>query len=248
MKKKRGSSRYYILFIFLVVLLVSSTFGIKHLVRNLNFLQIKSIMVIGNKNLETEFLTNIMKDFIGENLFEVSKDDILIKYQNINRIADISISRKVPDKLVLNITEKIGYLYLKTTEGELFPITKNREILDNTQIFESEILPVVQTDFSSNDIHLGMKIDDEWLDEVYSLTEILDLFNVTEDISEIYYENEQNELILVQSSIGCRIIPGKEDLHQKIKRYKFLRDSGSFSKDSYIDLRFENKLIMNVRT
>jgi len=113
-RKKRGSSRYYILFIFLVILLGSSAFLIKILVRNLDFLQVKTILVTGNENLETEFLANIMKDFIGENLFEVSKEDVLPKYQNINRISDISLSRKFPDKLVLKVKEKYGYLYIKT--------------------------------------------------------------------------------------------------------------------------------------
>ena len=242
MRKKRGSSRYYILFIFFAIVLFSSACGIKYLVKNLDFFKIEKIIICGNKNLETEFLSNIMKDLIGKNLFDISKDDILPKYQNIIRIDDVSMKRKLPNKLVIKISEKVGYLYIKTREGELFPIAKDKVILDNTQVYENEILPIVQTDISIKELNFGQKLENEWLDRVFALSDVLQQKNMMDDISEIYYKNE--EIYLVQATIGYRIIPGKDNLEQKFGRYLVLRDNRNFSKNNIVDLRFEDKLIV----
>jgi cell division protein FtsQ len=242
MRKKRGSSRYYILFIFILILVVSSFSGVKYLLQNVDFFQIKFVEVIGNKNLEREFLSNISKDFIGKNLFKVSQEDIMQKYKNINRIKSIEVSRKLPNKLLIKITEKSGYLYIKSVEGELFPITKDKEILDNTRYFNSEILPVVTTNFPTKELEVGKIIKDEWINQIFSITEKLIELELLEDISEFYQNND--EIILVQSPIGYRIIPGTKDLIKKFKRYKFIRDNRSFSRNDCIDLRYENKLII----
>ncbi|MFO7895384.1 MAG: FtsQ-type POTRA domain-containing protein [Candidatus Cloacimonadales bacterium] len=241
MRKKRGSSRYYILFICIIFSLVAVGSGLKYLIKNLNILQIQSVTISGNRNLETEFLTNISQDFLGKNLYEISKTDVLKKYSNINRIKDISISRKLPNKLEITIEEKKGYMYLCSKEGELFPLTKDYEILDNTQYFHNEILPVISSDIPQNELIIGEKISSAWLQEVYSIAEVLSECNLFDDISEFY--RSSGEIVLVQSPIGFRIVLGQGDLKEKLERYKLLRDNRSFAKDSYIDLRFENKLI-----
>ncbi len=242
MRKKRGSSRYYIFFIFILMIIVSSFSGIKYLLQNIDFFQIKYVEVIGNKNLEKEFLSNISKDFIGKNLFKVSPEDIMQKYRNINRIKSIEVSRKLPNKLRIKISEKTGYLYVKSLEGEIFPITKDKEILDNTQYFDSEILPIVTTDLSSEELIVGQIIADDWIDQIFFMTEKLNELELLEDVSEFYREN--GEIVLVQSPIGYKIVPGTGDLITKFKRYKFIRDNRSFSRNDYIDLRYDKKLII----
>jgi cell division protein FtsQ len=241
MRKKRGSSRYYIYFICIIFLLVASASGVKYLLKNLDILQIKSVTIDGNQNLETEFLTNISQDFLGKNLYEISKNEVLEKYSNINRIKDVSITRKLPDKLVINLVEKKGYMYLRTKEGTLFPLTKELEVLDNTQYFRNEILPVISSDLAADDLQVGEKISDAWIAEVYEIAAVLSECDLFDDVSEFYQRD--GELILVQSPIGFRIILGQGDLTEKLQRYKLVRDNRSFAKDSYIDLRFENKLI-----
>jgi len=242
MRKKRGSSRYYILFVFIVVLLVSSFVGIKYLVQNIDFFQIKDVQVQGNRNLETEFLSNISQDFIGQNLFKVSPGDIMLKYSNINRIKSISVSRKLPDRLQIKIEEKSGYFYIRSMEGELFPITKNREILDNTQFYDNEILPIVTTYLLSEELAAGLFVNDTWIETVFEMAAELNEIGLLEDVSEFYQEND--EVVLVQTPIGYRIVPGKGELTEKFKRYKFIRDNRSFSRNDYIDLRYNNKLII----
>lgn len=242
MRKKRGSSRYYIFFMFILILLVSAFIGIKHLVQNVPFFSIKAVNIKGNVNLETEFLTNISKDFIGQNLFKVSETDVLEKYHNINRISDITVARKFPNKLVIKIEEKTGYFYIKTIEGELFPITKNREILSNNQLFESEVLPIIDTKISEQDFEIGEVISSDWITEVYTTAKILAQIDLFDDISEYYIVKD--ELVMVQNPIGYRIIPGKGEIKEKMKRYKFIRDNRSFEKESFIDLRFDDKLVV----
>ena len=78
-KKRRGSSRYFVVFIFLIILLFGGFIGIKRLIQSIGYFNIEKIEVVGNNILETDFLLNLCNDLIGENLFSVSKKDILKK-------------------------------------------------------------------------------------------------------------------------------------------------------------------------
>ncbi|MCD6176226.1 MAG: hypothetical protein J7K29_00140, partial [Candidatus Cloacimonetes bacterium] len=60
MKKKRsGSSRYFLFFIVLILLIYGTYIGINNLFTKLDIFKVESIVINGNENLETDFLKNI---------------------------------------------------------------------------------------------------------------------------------------------------------------------------------------------
>ena len=66
-RKRRGNSRYVMLFIFLGVLLIALALTSYSFAKKMDFFNITKIEVVGNKNLDTEFLREIAKEYVGVN-------------------------------------------------------------------------------------------------------------------------------------------------------------------------------------
>ncbi|MDA3813916.1 MAG: FtsQ-type POTRA domain-containing protein [Candidatus Cloacimonetes bacterium] len=244
-KKRSGSSRYFFFFLVCVVLIYGAYIGINSLFTKLDLFKVKSIKISGNENLETDFLKNICNDFINLNLYSISKKDVLKKYENIIRIDDIKVSRIFPNKLKIEISEKKGEFFFRTESGTIFPLDKNRVVLDNVNFYENEVLPVIGTKIPNSEIIIGTKVENVLIEEVFSLKK--KFANVNPDfiksISEFYLKDEN--LILVNANIGYRIVLGNNEIEEKLKRLIFLEQNRTFEKGTTIDLRFKDQLVIS---
>lgn len=245
MKKKRsGSSRYFFFFLVLIVLIYGAYIGINSLFTKLDLFKVKYIKISGNVNLETDFLKNICNDFINMNLYSISKKDVLKKYENIVRIEGIKVSRIFPNKLKIEISEKRGVFFLRTERGIIFPIDKNRVVLDNVNFYENEVLPVIGTKIPDAEIIIGKRIENVLIEKIFFLRE--KFANVDPDfinsISEFYLKDEN--LIFVNANIGYRIVLGENEIEEKLKRLIFLEQNRTFEKGTIIDLRFKDQLVI----
>lgn len=245
MKKKRsGSSRYFLFFIVLIILIYGTYIGINNLFTKLDIFKVESIVINGNENLETDFLKNICNDFINMNLYSISKKDVLKKYENIVRIEDIKVSRIFPNKLKIEISEKKGKFFFRTESGNIFPIDKNRIILDNANFYENEVLPIIGTKIPDSEIIIGQKIENILIERIFSLREIFakvdpDFIN---SISEFYLKDKN--LIFVNADIGYRIVLGDNEIEEKLRKLIFLEQNRIFEKGTTIDLRFKDQLVV----
>ncbi len=243
-KKRSGSSRYFFFFLVLVVLIYAAYIGINSLFTKLDLFKIKSIEISGNDNLETAFLTNICNDFINLNLYSISKKDVVKKYENIVRIDDIKVSRIFPNKLKIKINEKKGEFFFRTENGTIFPIDKNRVVLDNLNFYENEVLPVIGTNIPDAEIIIGEKIDNVLIEEIFLLKK--KFANIDPDfinsISEFYLKDEN--IVLVNADIGYRIVLGNNEIEEKLKKLIFLEQNRIFEKGTIIDLRFKDQLVI----
>ena len=245
MKKKRsGSSRYFFFFLVLIVLIYGVYIGMNSLFTKLDLFKVKSIKISGNENLETDFLKNLCNDFINLNLYSISKKDVLRKYENIVRIDHIKVSRIFPNKLKIEINEKKGEFFFRTDSGIIFPIDKNRIVLDNVNFYENEVLPVIGTKIPDDEIIIGQKIEHVLIEKIFSLSK--KFANVDPDfinsISEFYLKEEN--LIFVNANIGYRIVLGDNEIEEKLKKLIFLEQNRTFEKGTTIDLRFKDQLVI----
>ena len=243
-KKRSGSSRYFILFLVLVVLIYMVYIGINSLFTKLDLFKVKYIKIVGNKNLETSFLKNLSNDFINLNLYSISKRDVLMKYENVVRIDAIKVSRIFPNKLKIIISEKKGEFFIRTENGTIYPIDKNRIVLDYEKCYENEVLPVIGTKIPESEIRIGNKIENVLIEEIFSLRKKFadvdpDFIN---NISEFYIKDEN--LILVNTNIGYRIVFGDNEIEEKLRRFIFLEQNRTFEKGTTIDLRFKDQLVI----
>jgi len=245
MKKKRsGSSRYFFFFVVLIVLIYGSYIGIHNLFTKLDVFKVKSVMISGNENLETDFLKNICNDFINLNLYSISKRDVLKKYENIVRIDDIKVFRIFPNKLKIVISEKMGEFHFLTENGNIYPIDKNRIILDNLNFYENEALPVIGTWIPDADIIIGQKLQNDLIEKVFVLRDKFNSVNsdFINSISEFYLNGEN--LIFVNANVGYKIVFGDDEIEEKLKKLIFLEQNRTFEKGTTIDLRFKDQLVI----
>ncbi len=243
-RKKRGISRFILLSIAILILAYSIWSGMILVLKRMDLFKIKRIEIVGNKNLDSNFLKNLSKEFIGKNLFEISHSDILIKYDNIIRVKKVEIRKKLPDTISIRIIERIGILYVKTLEGDFFPIDDEKIVLDKADFYFSEDLPVISLSLNKDYLKLGEKIKDDQLNKIinlYKKIQKIDPVFLT-NISEFYITD--NDVYFVDSQNGCRVILGEDELDSKIKRFLFLRSNKGFERNSIVDLRFKNQIIV----
>ena len=243
-RKKTGSSRYFFYFILSAVIIITAYFGVKSLIAKMDMFYINKIEISGNINLETDFLQNLSRDFLGQNLYAVSKKDVLQKYENIVRIDDIKVVKVFPDELRIMVKEKKGIFYLKSKEGELYPIDRNRIVLDNKNFYEHEIIPVIETDIHADNFLFGKKIENDFVERVFTFYDRLIKTDpgFSNHISEFYEDDD--DIITVETNVGYRIIFGEDEVEEKLKRYVFLEQNRTFEKGTIVDLRFKNQLVI----
>lgn len=100
-KKKRRKKRYILKFFILCVLIVGVIF-----VMHLNYFNIDSIEIKGNKYVEAE---QVIKDAgikVGDNIFFFNKRKIKSSLEEKENLKDIEIDRQLPNKLVITIAER----------------------------------------------------------------------------------------------------------------------------------------------
>jgi cell division septal protein FtsQ len=243
-KKRRGYSRYFFLFLLIIILLVSAYYGVRSLLVSWNIFQIEKIEISGYENLEKDFLLYFARDFLGKNLFSISQQDVLNKYDNIVRVKSVEMSRHIPNVLKLKFQERKGIFQVKTAEGNLFPIDEEKIVLDNDNFYNSEVLPVIDTNIKTAEIKIGEVVDDFFVDRILELYEKILAAdkNFIDKISEFYLDD--NQIVLVESSKGYKIILGEENIASKLKRFSFLEQHRTFEAGIVVDLQFPNSLII----
>ena len=243
-RKKRGSSRFYLLYIFIVFLLAIGFLGVRALFQKLSYFDIRSISVSGNINLEKDFLVSFVKEYLGSNLYRVSKMEIEKKYENIIRIKSLKVKKIFPNKLKIVIRERVGEFFLKTVEGELFPVDSEKTVLDNENFYEKENLPLIDTNIKRDSLWFGEIVGNEFVDSVYSLCHRIKAVNsdFLDDISEIYQED--GDIYFIEMERGYKIVFGEDNLEDKLNQFTLLEENRTFEKGTIVDLRFKNILIV----
>jgi len=189
-------------------------------------------------------MTYRLDGFLGLNLYSISKRDVLKKYENIVRIDKIKVSRIFPNKLKIDISEKKGEFHFITESGEIFPIDKNRVVLDNVNFYENEILPVIGTNITDDRVEIGQKISDPFIERVFALKDRFDNVNpdFIKSVSEFYLH--KGNVIFVNANVGYKVVLGENEIESKLKRLIFLEQNRTFKKGSIIDLRFKDQFVV----
>ncbi|HOD55590.1 MAG TPA: FtsQ-type POTRA domain-containing protein [Candidatus Cloacimonadota bacterium] len=243
-RKKRGSTRYLVLFIFITALFSGLWYTLTLFLKDMEYFNIEKIEIVGQKNLDPAFLQNVSKDYIGMNIFKVKKQDVIRKYESIVRVKKAKVSRRYPSTLKVEIQERTGMLYVKTSDGDFFPIDSEFIVLDKADFYFSEDIPLVSLNMQKSKIHLGEKLNDHNLKLIMALHQTIMKIDKSfvNSISEYYIK--EKSIVFVDSHSGCRVILGNKDIEKRIERYVFLRSNKGFKKNTVVDLRYNDQIIV----
>jgi cell division protein FtsQ len=243
-RKRRGHSRFVIFFaLILVALGILFWLGYGCLSKAV-WLSIRNISITGNENVATTSIQTQLQEFMGENLVKVSSRKIKQQLLKIKRIKKAKIVRLYPRTLKVRITERVGFLYLKSMEGSLFPVDEQGMVMEHALYPTKEDLPIVNIEVSNRQLHVGKKVDDKFLKKVIALQKriLKERPEFLPSISEYYSEN--GKIMIIDSRYGSRILLGMQDLRDQLRRYQFVQENGDVNRRDIFDLRFKNQVVV----
>lgn len=234
------------MFFFILILIVlasASLVGYQQL-RKSAWLNVRNISISGNENTDSATLHNLLQHYVGVNLLEISAKDVKAQLLKIKRIEDVRMARLYPSTLKVKVTERKGFLYIKSAEGNLFPIDEHCMVIEYAVSASKEDLPIVHTKLSGKQLHAGRVVRDPFLQRVIDLQNriIAEKPEFLSAISEYYEHN--NHVIIVDANHGSRILLGEDNLKERLRRYQFVQDNGAINRKNILDLRFENQVVV----
>ncbi len=199
------------------------------------FIQSSYFSVASIRLNKTEQSDPRFDDFLGKNIFSVSKQQILDKL-NSPRIYDCKLKKSFPNAIIVSPLYQEDYFLLKT-KNYYTPLSKNKVVME----FQNySPVPIINLDIPY--YSLGDTIDNPQINEIYSLyNEILSKDpEFAKLISEFSYKNDK--LYFLKSSPINYVCLGPGDILGKINKLKSLEKSIDL-KNKVIDLSFKKQLI-----
>jgi len=128
-RKRRGNSRYYLFFFVSIIFIVLIGFAAWYALTHMNIFTLEKVTVAGNTSIPDSLVIKITKPYIGTNLISIRSSEVKAKLSSISRIKEVKLRKKLMHTLHLQITERKGLIYIKSVEGDLYPIDADCVVL-----------------------------------------------------------------------------------------------------------------------
>ena len=176
-RRKRLIKRQIILFIFLIicgVIFVTKT----------DVFKINNIKCTGEVLLTEDYILSQTGDLVGNNIFSINKKDIEKGLKGNPYVKSITIKRKLPKTLVIDVAEKKGLYYIKGGSNYNI-ISSELVLLESLESIEDKKL-IELIGLEGGNVELGEKVADNTrlqnlLEEFYKEEEVIK--NKEEDFS-----------------------------------------------------------------
>lgn len=243
-RKRRGNSRYYLFFLVALILITFVGYGLWYALTHVSFFSTEQIAISGNVAIPDSLIQKVVKPYLGSNLLALPSAQIKSKLLKYSRVADVKIRKRLLHTLRLEITERRGLIYVKSFEGDLFPVDAQGIILAQYSPVYTEDLPIFSTYFSSAHMKPGSKLKKPSLNRILALHQRIakEAPSFLPYISEYYLID--NTVNIVDARHGTRIIPSDTDLASQLKRYLFVQENGNINRRGVVDLRFKNQVVV----
>jgi len=243
-KKRRGNSRYYLFFLLSLMAVIAIGMGAVYALRHLSIFELTQVSINGNIAVPDSLILKATDGYLGTNLFCISKSDLRKALQEISRVKDVKIRKHLLNKLSLEVLEREGLLYVKSFEGNLYPIDGDGIVLSRYAKVYREDLPIYSSFYTDAQFKPGVLLTKPDLQRILALhrrimKEAPDYLHI---ISEYYMID--NTINIIDARYGTRIIPSEDNMATQLKRYQFVQDNGNISRTSVVDLRFENQVVV----
>ena len=243
-RKRRGNSRYYVVFVLFLILLGATGTGVYMLLTNVSWFNITTISHSGNSIVPDSLITGILSEYQGTNLLKIRSSQIRSHFADFARIKKVNISKSFPKTLKVTFNEREGFLWLRTVEGELVAIDSDGIVLESFTGIISEDLPVVGTFLSVAQLKAGQNPHKPYLTRIINFHKRIsdEAPEFLPHISEYYMISD--EIHIVDAHYGTNIIPAQKNLADQFRRYLFVQDNGNIARRSTVDLRYDKQVVV----
>ncbi len=243
-RKRRGNSRYFLFFAVALFVCLGTGYGIYYALLNVSWFNLAKVEITNNVSIPKFMITNVTDKYKGQNLLAISTSDLRKSLSKISRVKKVQFHKHLPHTLIVNITERSGFLYIKSIEGDLHPIDSEGVILEKLNSYYNEDLPIVTTYITNAKFKVGAKLVKPYITKILKIHKLVteQLPDFQPLISEYYVLDDT--VYLVDAKYGTRVIPSDEDVIAQFRRYMFVQDNGNINRNSVIDLRFKNQVVV----
>jgi len=243
-RKRRGNSRYYLFFFVSIIFVVAFGFAGWFALTRASIFTLSKVTVSGNTAIPDSLVYKITKPYLGTNLIAIPSAEVKEKFSAISRVKEIKLRKKLMHTLHIQVTERKGIIYIKSTEGDLHPTDADGVVLAKYSSVYTEDLPIYSTYLNNDQLKPGKKLKNAKLKRILEIHQRIarEAPDFIANISEYYYID--NTVNIIDAKHGTRIIPSDEDLAKQLSRYQFVQDNGNINKRSVVDLRFKNQVVV----
>lgn len=243
-RKRRGSSRYYLYFVLILIALSGLGVGVYYLLSNVSWFNLKTIRVSGNVSVADSLIQNVARPYLGQNLLSIPKGEISGQIGQYARVKSVRVRPRLLSTLLIQIQEREGFIYLKSLEGDLFPVDAEGMVLEQYGNVYKENLPVLNVLVNNSAFQPGEKLQNASLARVLAVHKQIakEAPEFLTHISEYY--TIDNTVYIIDARNGMRLIPSSKNLAKQFHRYEFVQENGNVAAHSILDLRFENQVVV----
>lgn len=210
-KKKR--IRKFITFLIIVGLIIGGIcFALISPIFN-----IANIQVNGNSKVNSDTIKSLSGLGKGQNIFKFRTSDVINEIKTNAYIDTVQVSRKIPDTIVINVTERTQNFNVEFLNGYAY-INNQGYILEISS--QKADLPVIKgVSTKDEDIVAGKRLDDEDLDKLDVVLQIMEICknnDLDKKISSIDITNKNNYIINMDEEKKVIYLGNSENLNSKI--------------------------------
>jgi cell division protein FtsQ len=206
-----------------------------------SFFIIGSVEVRGNKYVATEDICRIAGIPEQTNIFRLNVNEIKSRLEKDLRIAQVDITRKFPDTIVLTITERHPIAYVASNYG-FVELDKQGVILAAFKNFKQLNVPVI-TGVQVDNGYIGDSVSNSDLNTVLEYLSMLDE-NILNRISEVNIKSNDQIIAYTVGSTQIRIGTSERLAEKARLTNEILRDiDDKKMMIEYIDLHYASPYI-----
>lgn len=228
--------------------------GVRFWIVHSDIFRVTQIEVTGASILSEEDLRSLITIEQDQRIFHVDMKLLKKKIEAEPYIAHVSLGRKFPGTITIDIDERVpcAYItlnkaYLIDTGGYLLPL-KFATPSNRNGIKKYTDLPII-TGISVKNPEIGVQISDTRLTGAISFLQLLsrEFFEYMDTISELRC-NPDGSISLFLSENGVRVEFGSEDYRNKLLKLHYflayLEEHKQESKLQYINLKYLNQIVV----
>lgn len=239
--KKRKKKTSSVFLVIITIILIISALSFYFLSQSdyflVNYIKVKDIKHLSEK--EVLELANIER---GVSIFhqdlKTSSEEII----QHSFVKDVDVFRKLPDTVIIEVTERMPLAIVVSSSGEFFKIDKENVYLEKIEKISESELPMITGIDVSNDVNPGEHISDEKVSTGIETVRLLwNQYNAQKYFNEIRIRDEKNILLYTFEGIEIRFgnidnIGRKFELFRNVYEIKEEEELGTIE---YIDVSYD---------
>lgn len=153
---------------------------------------INKIVVNGNSQLSKEKVIEMSELKIGDNIFKQIGIVTKVKLKQHGYIEDATISKKYPDTVEINVTERKRQYQIKTESETYIYIDEQGYLLEKSNE-KIDVPTIIGMEITENDVEKQKRLDENDLDKMENVLQIKEQckrIGIADKITEIQVKNE----------------------------------------------------------